>query len=153
MHHAPLSPAPSLDCAYFPSPRGCLLIPNGQTYRRSNLRQRALGIQDGLGFPLSEVGRRIMQHFSNFSGQLLGTIWLLYERHLGIENPLPGDGVVGVTGREDYFYSGAMHRDLAGQFTSAHLRHHDIGQQEINGSSEVFGARNASLPEAASRTV
>ncbi len=27
LHVAPLSPVPSLDCAYFPSPRGCTLYP------------------------------------------------------------------------------------------------------------------------------
>src|SRR5260370_65768 len=93
-----------------------------------------------LRFHRGDAGRRVAQHFSNFSGQFLGTIWLLYERDRGIQYALASDRVVGVTGSEDYFYSGTVERQLMGQFGTAHFRHHDVGEQDVNGSREVPAA-------------
>jgi hypothetical protein len=108
--------------------------------RGSRLRQRVRGILDGLRLHRGDVGRCTAQHFANCSGQRFGTIRLLQERDRGIQYSLASDGVVGVTGSEDYSYPGTVERQLMGQFRTAHFRHHDVGEQKMNGSLEVLGA-------------
>ena len=58
--------------------------------------------------------RAPLQHLSNLSGERLGAIGFLDESDTGIKNALPGNRVVRVAGREDYFYRGAEGSNLGG---------------------------------------
>src|SRR5579864_9629328 len=72
--------------------------------------------------------RAPIQHLSNLASERLGAIGLLNECDTGIKNAMPSNGIVRVTGSEDYFYSGTERGNCGDKFGAAHFRHDDIGQ-------------------------
>ena len=64
------------------------------------------------------------------------------EGHLCLQDAVPDNRIVGVTGHEQHLDARSRCRQPFGQNSTAHLRHDDIGNQQVDRPRLVFGNSN-----------
>ena len=75
---------------------------------------------------------RFIQHFPHFAGQRGRRERFLQKRRAGVQPALLDDGVLGVAGGEKNPRVRRQRPHPVSQFLAAHVRHDDIGEQQIN---------------------
>jgi len=73
------------------------------------------------------------EDFADFAGEALQGEGFLQEGFLGIGDERGGEGVLSVAGEVEDFGAGTRRQELLDQFVTAKARHHDVGDDEVDG--------------------
>ncbi|HJX64008.1 MAG TPA: hypothetical protein VJ860_08650 [Polyangia bacterium] len=82
--------------------------------------------------PISRFGIATVQHFANLLREIRRTKRLGNEMGSRVQCAVMNDGVVSVAGHIEHFDPRTFQRQAVGQHSPAHLRHHDVGQQQVD---------------------
>ena len=90
---------------------------------------------------LAEVRSRFgrVEHLADLAQERVRRERFLKERHAGLQHAMVDDRVVGVALGEEQLHLRPLGHELLGEPASAHARHHDVGQQELNFGRKIVG--------------
>ena len=78
------------------------------------------------------VGTPVFKYVSHFAQQQGRSKRLFDVRETRLQHPVPHDGVIGIPGHEKHAQRRSSRLQLSRELASAHPRHDDIGQQQID---------------------
>jgi hypothetical protein len=76
--------------------------------------------------------RLLIQHGTNLGGKLIERERLGDEIHAGIEHPTVHHRVRGIAGRAQHFQTRTPEQRFIGEFFAVGIRHHHVGEQQLD---------------------
>src|SRR6266581_597321 len=105
-------------------------IPDAQTERPLLYAGGGSRLRRSAGGPASRPG---VEHLANLAGQKVRGERFLKVGHSGVEHAVMSDHAIRVPGHIEHADPGLDVGDALGQLASAHLRHDDVGEEEVDG--------------------